>query len=231
MSRLLADVEINDDLDVQIDPETYQDQTSPAPPAAGNYRFRVKKITVRKDKEGNVVLRDGQWPVYTLEQVEIVEPAELTRTVSLFQDMSTKPFDRSGVKVSQVGDFLRAVDQTRAVRGLTAMDEAVSEAAETGAIFSGYLDWNAYDSEFAKGALEAAGLKDTKFADMDEAEKKLANEIYKKAKVKGMKKFPKLPNGNPNHVWVGPSGNSIEGRAEITRFYPSLEEVRLKQAA
>lgn len=231
MSRLLENVTIADDTDVQIDPETYQDQTSPAPPEAGNYSFKIKKLGVRKTKEGEIVLRDGQWPVYVLEQVEIVEPQEFARTVSLFQDVATKPRDRNGVKVSQALDLVRACDQTRAIRGLQEVDEALAEFVDTGAIFRGYLDWNAYDGSFAKDELEKADLKDVKFAEMNDEEKKVANDIYGKAKLKGMKKFPKLANGRANHIWVGPSGDSVEARAEVTRFYPSLETVRLRQAA
>jgi len=223
----LLDITLGDDLDVAIDPETYVDQQSPAPPVAGNYNFRIKKLGVRKNKEGEPVLTDDRWPIYVLEMVDIVEPESLARGVGLFQDLKTKPFERNGVAVMEVGDLIRAIDQSRSLRGLEAIDEALAEFVGTEATFRGYLDWSAYDSAFVKAALAEAGLTGQRYASMSDSDKKVASDIYKKAKLSGMKKFPKLANGRHSHIWTGPSGESIEARPRITRFYPSLEEIRL----
>lgn len=227
MARLLEDVNISDDLDVSINPDTYPDQQNPAPPAAGNYTFRIKKLSIRKDKDNNIVLRDGKWPVYVLEQVEIVEPESAKRLVMLYQDVSTKPFNRDGEMASAAADLVRAIDSTRPVQGLLGIDAVFAEALDQGTTFHAKLDWEAYDGDFAKQALEEAGLGGVKFAELDADDKKTASAIYAKARLKGMAKFPKKADGTPSGVWVGPSGESIEARPTLAKLYPSHNTVKL----
>lgn len=231
MARLLEGITLVDDLDVSIDPDTYPDQASPAPPMAGTYNFRIKSLNIRKDKEGNIVLKDEQYPTFVLEQVEIVEPEDLARTVALYQDISTKPFLRNGKPATIVGDLVRSLDQTASAAGLLEIDALLAQAVDQKTTFRARLDWECYDSAFAKAALEEAGLGGVRYADMDEDEKKVANAIYKSAKLQGMKNFPKLENGKHNHLWVGPSGETIEARPVLRSFYPSQETVRLVKAA
>lgn len=227
---LLEGVNIIDDLDVAIDPETYPDQASPAPPAAGNYTFRIKSLSLRKDKDGNIVLKDGQYPVYVLEQVEILEPVEFARTVAPYQDISTKPFDREGRKATMAGDLARSLDQGRAISGLLELNDTLEEAVANNTTFRAFLDWTAYDSAFVKGEMEKVGLAGVPFANMGTQERETANKIYKAARRDKMKNFSVLPSGRHSHMWVGPSGETVEARAKLTRFYKSLEPVRLRAA-
>lgn len=227
------DLPIINDLqdEVAINPETYQDQMSPAPPAANNYRFRVKKLAVRKDKDGNVIMKDGKYPTFVIEQLEIVEAANqelVGRVLYPYADISTKPFQRTpnAPPSTKAGDLLRAFDDQRAVQGLTELTDALREFVDQGATFQGRLDWIANDSAGAKEALEAAGITGT-FAEMTSEEQTQANQIYKAHKLRGMKKFPSNGNGGFVPVWTSPSGNTVEAKPDLTRFYKSSETVKL----
>lgn len=218
----LSDLNLSDDLDINIDPDTYQDQTSPAPPAAGNYAFRVKKHSVRTNKDGSVKLTDGKFPIINIMSVEIVEGLDAVRSVGLLQDIRTKPFLRGGLPVSMAGDLLRAFDQTRRARGTEVLD-ALNEFFGGGAVARGRFDWTAYDSDAARAAIDTLGGQDK----LNALGKDEINNFYSKFKVKGMKNFPVAANGRHNHFYTFPSGNVVEARLEISRFYPSEEIVRL----
>jgi hypothetical protein len=60
-----------------------------------------------------------------------------------FVKVSAKTFDRGGVKVSQVGDYLRACG----FKGTLADEQAIADAidATAGSIYEAKLDWRAYN--------------------------------------------------------------------------------------
>lgn len=64
-------------------------------------------------------------------------------TVVKYVKVSAKTFDRSGVKASQVGDYLRAVG----FRDTLGNEQAIADAVEAtaGAIYQAKLDWAAYN--------------------------------------------------------------------------------------
>lgn len=101
---------------------------------------------------------------YTLRAPESFPPAAFTRTragsLSIqidptvvgptnegftvrFVKVSAKTFDRDGVKVSQVGDYLRACGY----RGPLNTEQAIADAVEStaSAIYEAKLDWRAYN--------------------------------------------------------------------------------------
>ena len=59
-----------------------------------------------------------------------------------YSRVSAKPFLRSGVKVSQMGDYLRSVGITTRPTSPTELANAVEQTA--GRIYQGDLDWEAY---------------------------------------------------------------------------------------
>jgi len=208
----LDDIEkLNDDVtDVQVT-DDYVDQSNPPPPLAGNYRLRVLDGDLKKDREtGELIEQDGKYPIFELRTVEIVEPAALTRKVALFQDIRSKPFDRQGYPASLFGDLIRSLDETARFVGMKAGVKLLRELLGKDTSFKVQLDWEATDLELVKSRRES-GVTDN-------------DELYKDARVRGMKNFPKLGNGKPNHVWTNPvSGNKVEARATIKRFYPSSD--------
>lgn len=211
----------NDSMDVVID-GNYEDQRNPAPVPAGNYMLRVKRFKPLTNSEGKEILRDDTYPVVVLEQVEILEPSEFSnRLVGLWQNIESKPSNRQRGG-SDLADIIRAHDATRQVRGLKEALATFEEVVAAGLPFNARLDWVANDGLWVQAALEEAGLRGIPYATLDDEQKKVANEIYNKSKLQGMKKFPKLADGSFSHEWTGPGGDVIEARPRIVRFYPSI---------
>ncbi len=230
MSNL--DFDFVDDMNVGVDPDTYPDQANPAPVPAGNYLIRVTKFDVSRKPDGNVVIYNNAegkpaYPMYSIDQAQIEEPTDFAgRKIGLFQQVSTKPYNRQGELVSQMGDLLRALDQTVSARGTKAtIDEVLNLIANTPIPVR--LDWEANDFGFIKSEFEKL-FNGKRYSELSPADKNVAAGVYKRAKIVGMKNFPTLPNGKHNHVWVGPSGDTFEARAKITRYYPSLADVKFR---
>jgi hypothetical protein len=196
----------------------YNDQLPPGPPSRGDYRMKITKLSTRTNRDGEAILTDGKWPVLCIEEVEIVEGLPQSRRVMPYQDIRTKPFDRYGKPASQLGDLLRAYDQTRSFRGLNGQIEGLKELVETGATFVARGDWLAQDLEHSKARIEAAGGRDNLSKDE-------INAIYDAARIRGMQNFPAMTDRHGKIVHqaqvTGPSGNTLEARFELRRFYPS----------
>lgn len=223
------DFELSDDLNVAVDPDTYQDQANPAPPPAGTYKLQIEKWSVRKTQDGEVILTNNSsgvptYPILVLEKVKLLEPFPYNdRIVGLYQDLKTAPKTRMGQTVSDLGDIVRALDQTQGFSGLKQGVQIFGQLAET-TPFSATLDWYWYDSEFVRNQLDEQ-FDGRNYGELNPDEKRKAGEIYNKAKLQGMRKN-KLPNGKFSHIWTGPSGNKLEAKLKIVRFYPSLASVK-----
>lgn len=221
-----TDFLLADDVDLTMDPATYPEQAGPAPISPGNYALRIVALKARKTQAGAPVTRTSKlapgfnFPVYVIEKVRVVEPTENERDLMLFQDISTAPFLRGNQPAGQLQDILRAYDANAGFRtlqeGLDLWNQFISENRT----FRAWVDWSGYDGAYAKAAIaEATQLAaGGQLADSDK------NAIYNKAKVRGYKKFPKTANGGYSHIWLGPTGNVVEGRAIISRFIPAGDD-------
>jgi hypothetical protein len=222
----LLDFVQTDVLDVAVD-ETYEDQRNPAPVPSGNYTLKVLRHK-GAERDGQPILRDDIYPVIQIDQVEIIEPSEFAgRKVGLFQSFETKPSRRQRGG-SDLGDLTRALDATRTWTGLKEGVATLEELLGAGLPMNVRIDWEANDYEYVKAALTAENLNGVRYAEMIDDQKKIANDIYNKAKLRGMKNFPKLQSGDFNHEWTGPGGEVIEARPRITRFFPSTMVFRAK---
>lgn len=224
------DFDLKDDLDVTLDPDNYQDATDPAPPPAGNYKLAIEKWALRKTRDGELVLDRNSagkptFPKITIEMVRIVEPFPFNdRKVALYQDFKTKPTQRMGETVNALADLTRALDQTQGFNGLAAGIKLFGELAQNGTL-SAYCDWVWYDGDYVTAAMEEQ-FDGRNYGELSEDEKKIAGEIYNKAKFRGMKKN-RLPNGKFSHIWKNPaSGNNVTAKLQIVKFYPSLSSVK-----
>lgn len=229
----LSDLYVSDDLDVSVDPETYQDQTNPAPPLPGNYRFVCGKIVAKTDRNGKAILADDKYPVLTVQRVKIVEPTESEAEFGLFHDIRTKPYDRQGSVVSDLGDITRSMDQTRAWQGLKAGLDTFDELTQGNAPFTAQLAWEAYDGAFVEKSFDDLGIpKGTEKAALREGRitEPAYKAIYKKARL-GTEAF--IPYAKADGTVtrkttaVGPSGNTLEAKAKVKKFFPSLDQTKL----
>jgi len=221
VSFSIADLPVYDDLAVPSDPTQYADQASPAPAAPGNYRFTIVKIEPKTKKDGSLVLQDDRFPVLNLAQVKIVEPVENERGVGLFQDIKTKPGIRKGpqgqdVAFNEFRDLLRSFDATVVIESSEHQKQLLAQYVDGGATFIGQLGWQATDFDYIEAQFKAAGAET--FEARRAVAKEVANAIYNKAR-KRTKDF--VVNGKRTASILGPSGNMLEARPVITRFFPS----------
>ena len=237
----ISDLVISDDLDIEMDAESYQDQASPAPPPAGTYAGKILNLDLRRDQETKQpVLRDDKWPTLVINTINIVEGLEAERKVVLFQEVGTKPFDRYGTPASGLGDLTRAFDQTRSWRGLDEGMALLREFVETGQIFVAQYNWAVKDGDFVKAAFEQLGVP-SDYTERNDDQKKLANAIYNASRVRGQGYFPydstkekfshvlqradvsfKNPLTGANVVIEVPH-RVLEARLEITKYVPSKD--------
>lgn len=221
------DFQIDDNLDVTGD---YQGSGggTPKPPLPGNYMFKPAKWQFRKTKDGQLLLyKDKQgnprYPVISLTTVEITDPMDAARTVVLFQDVSSNPFEREGKMVSRVADLLKAINQEAVAANTGEVLQQLSDALNAGGEFRARLDYKAYDKSFAQEQVANLPSGHTK-------EQK--NECYRKAEIRGYKKIraANAANGRPElgiSRWLGPSGMVVDVQPELTVFFGGGDSVTL----
>lgn len=214
--------EVDDFEDIKLeDASTYQDQTGMAPQEPGNYRFRVVEASRRKDKDGQPI-NDNGYPQFQVSKLEIVEPEELAgRFIYPFKSYSLKPV-AGGKRQGSVPavDLLRGFDDTLTYSSGKEVLQLLAEQIESGKTFVASTNWTAKDSQFIKDAIEEAG------GDLDGMGEEEKRELFKKAIFRGQKAFPKTPNGGYLPEVVGPSGDTLEARIDLTRIYPASKEVK-----
>ncbi len=214
----LSDMEFNDDLNVALNNDEYQDQANPAPPAYGDYLLKLLSADGAKQRDSiaPAIYRAGEkkgqqrfknvggvaYPVLSIGVVEIVEGLGdgITRKLGLFADIDTNPYEREGKEVSQLGDLARALG----LPNYTGIREALTlltEAQQTGATFGATLDWESgYDKQFVDAAFEQLGLPRS-YKDQTPEQAKLANTINRWAKVTGQRNFPfNVATGRFSHI-------------------------------
>lgn len=240
----LADLEVQDDLDVAMDNDTYQDQANPAPPVAGNYMLKALKLGPKVDKDKNPVYEnnDKRYPILNLVTAEIVEGLGdgVTRKVTLFQDIKTKPFDRFGTPASNLMDLSRAYGVGNWA-GISAGIAAINEAVQLEEKFAAQLDWSVYDSDFVENALDQLGLANVSKDERTDDQKKLIGVVYNTARVTGQRFFPfnektgrfihvlQRDNVTIKHPVTGASiviegdHRALEARSTITRYFPKVD--------
>lgn len=202
--------------------DNYQDALPPAPVPERDYRLRITKWSLDKDKQGNLRLTDGKFPVILIEESEVVEPLELAgkRAVS-YERLNTKPFERpkgSGSLCSMLGDLTRSYDQTRGWKSIPEGLELLAELIATGT-FQSRLRWEAYDKDYVSTRIAELGGESMVNDDQ-------LKELRNQATIKGMKRFPKLPDGSHASIVEGPSGAQLEARLKLGSIYPSSKQLK-----
>ena len=218
--------------DISIGEDFTEPQLGPTPPKPGIYQFKAEKFQFRRDKDGNMVRWNDSkgnptYPVLGLTTVSITEPAEMARKVVLFQDVSSKPFDRDGAFVSNAADLLRSIDADVATNNTgETLAELVSRLNGVHS-FRGRLDVEAYDKQHVENEFVRLGGRDSLTKDE-------VNKVYNSAKIRGGARILKdnATKGEkggklPYYKWIGPSGEICEARPVITQFIPSTTDVAL----
>lgn len=218
-TEFMQNIGLIDDTEVAVDAKGYVGQSNPPPCPPGTYGFKVKAIDIKKDRNtGEPILKtvqkngkDYSYPTIVLEQLELVEPEDRHRLVMLYQDFSTKPFERvPGRAASQAGDLFRGFDTESSVTTLELI-EALLAQAKSGQIFYADLDWKAADWGYAIEKVEELGLRKPD-------DSKAINDLFQNAQQTGWYKF-RNDAGKISHLWEGPSGTIVEARAYLKKIY------------
>lgn len=240
----IDDIPVTDDLDVSNDPTTYQDPIAPPPPDEGAYQFRIllpkgqQDILQRNRQTGEIVLREGKYPVLNISGVQLVNEGFNERKVYPFQSISTKPYTRRDEKghevmVNNLSDLVRSHDTSLAFRGtkegLVLVNQLVNDNAVFAAKFTWFAEdwrWRAEQLDALKANAEAANLEPTREA---------KGKIYEMAKLEGQAKFRNPETGRYETTWTGPSGNEIPVKFQIKSrgfygfdFIPQLQQTRTR---
>lgn len=211
-------IDVQDDLSVALDPQTYQDAQPPMPLFRGLYGYRIKDMDLMKDKDGKLILQNG-YPTLVIKQVEVVEGVERARTVYMYQRVSIKPRARQNfetgqtTQVSDLADLVRSGDASAAFSGWKEALSVLQSLVAQNNIFYGKFDWEAADREAIKEAVESirASAEDENAPEV----KKAVNQAYKTFTRRGQSKF-KAPNGSGYVPYMtGADGSKIEARVVI----------------
>lgn len=167
----------NDQYD--FNPQQYADAGRNAIlPLPGEYRIKATSAKLKAKNGENVTYTDGNGNTYrvvTINRIEIVEPEDENGQFSIFQDLSSKPYQRKGmggqmVPVSKVMDAIRAIDVTLSTEP-TSWDDACDvllREFQSGSTFNVRLGYKVLDLDGAKADLKG----------VDENDRQRVNEIF-----------------------------------------------------
>jgi hypothetical protein len=123
----------------------------------------------------------------------------------------TTVYERNGAKASQLGDLIRAIDDSVTWTTLAEAGSVIQRAKDQGQTFRAKLKWEAFDAEW----FEDQGGKT-----MDKKSPE-AKQLRKQATTAGMANFRQAPDGTFLPEAMGPSGNPLVARLSLDRFVPS----------
>lgn len=186
-------------------PEEYVDGNMPSLVPEGRYDLVITDWDVSRDYETKQP--DGKAFILQTQVVGGEHDGKTVRNLRVW----TSQFERNGVKVSGLGDLIRAIDDT--ARFTTFQDAAavIQKAADQKTPIQVSLKWEAFDVEYfnAKGGQSLVRKSPEEKA------------LRKEATVKGMTNFRQAADGSYLPEVVGPSGNTLEARIVINSYTPS----------
>jgi hypothetical protein len=195
---------------VVASPDDYQDQAGFSLLPEGRYNLKVNAYGVDRDQEG--AIRNPAAPTFILNEIEVVD-GDLAGRKAFFIRVRSNSYERpagSGVRASELGDLMRALDRTYDWQNrVTLADEMLARAVQTGMVFKARLRWSAFDS---------AHWNNEGGSDLPKDEQKV---LGKACRLDGMKKFPTDSKGNYLPQWVGPSGETVDARIAVAQYFPS----------
>jgi hypothetical protein len=193
------------DIDV-ASPADYVDNAGPGLLPEGTYNFYLKEYEVGLDPV------TGEFRNYiNMRRLVVADGPHENRWANDLRVWTAK-FQRNGIVVSMLGDFLRGIDDQETWSGIDGATALLNRAIDQNIPIRLTVKWEAYDRA---GFEQNGGLR----LQPKSPEQK---QLRKEATVKGMKNFPQLPDGTYRPSTSGPlSGETVEARLSIDRVYPS----------
>lgn len=193
--------------DIQVAPDSeYVDGGGRSLPSEGTYDFIVRDFEAITPKDEPTLFRG-----FNLKEVEIVSEGDAKGKRLYNMRVWATTYERNGVRVSGLGDLLRAIDQTASWSTPAEAGMILQKAKDQKEVFRVKIGWEAFDQEYY----------DEKEGPLMENKSPEQKALRKEATVKGMRNFRQTPDGTFLPEVTGPSGQVIEGRAVFTNFIPS----------
>lgn len=193
-------------LDIEVaEPTAYVDGNMPMLVPEGTYDLVITDWDVSRNRETNQP--DGKAVVLNCKISGGEHDGKSVRNLRVW----TAVFERNGVKVSGLGDLIRAIDDTARWGTLGEAGTILQKAADSRTPFRVKLVWEAFDRDFyADRGGESMVAKSPE-----------QKALRKEATIKGMARFKQAPDGTYLPEVTGPSGNVIEARITIDRYIAS----------
>lgn len=196
---------LNVDIDV-AGPQDYVDNAGPGLLPEGTYNLHLVEYEVGLDPV------TGDFRNYINMRRMRVADGDFQNRYADNLRVWTTPFQRNGIRVSMLGDFLRGIDSGREWSGLDGAADVLNYAIDQKVPIRIKLIWEAFDRA---GFEQLGGLRLQRKSPEEKA-------LRKQCTVKGMKLFPQLPDGSFRPTTISAiTGEVLEARLSIDRVYPS----------
>ena len=186
-------------------PEEYADGGAPNLLPEGTYDLHIKSFEPIMDRDDKDLFKGFNI------QAEVADgdlQGRGTGRLSVWASV----YERNGIPVSQLGDFIRAIDSSASWKSPADAGRIIQMAIDRKMPVRVKLGWEAFDQN---GYEEAGGKKGP-------ASKTPEQKLLRKAHtVKGMSRFPKNPDGSHRGEIEGENGEIIEARLSINNFISS----------
>lgn len=186
-------------------PAEYADGGAPNLIPEGTYDLTIKNFEPIMDRDDERVFKG-----FNL-QCEVLEGEFAGRGTGRLAIWAT-PYERNGVKVSQLGDFIRALDSQAEWTSPADAARIIQMAVERKMPFRVKIGWEAFD----QNAYEEQGGKKGAASKTPEQKK-----LRKECTVKGMVNFPTNPDGTYRPEILTAEGDVLEARLSINNFISS----------
>jgi hypothetical protein len=191
--------------DISVAPPTeYADSSTPNLLPEGTYDFVLKGFEVISDREDPSLFKGFNITV-------VVDGGAYDGRVVNRLSIWASPFYRNGVKVSGLGDFIRAIDASAEWSSAADAAKILQMAVDRRMPFRLKLGWEAFD----QGKYDAAGGR--ALENKSPEQKKLRKDCT----IKGMRNFPQNPDGTYRPEIEDSEGNLMEARLAINGYVSS----------
>lgn len=204
----MVDMSILESLNTDISvapPDEYADGGAPNLLPEGTYDLHVKSFEPIMDRDDKELFKGFNI------QAEVAD-GELTGRGTGRLSIWASRYERNGVQVSQLGDFIRAIDSSATWTSPADAGRIIQMAIERKMPVRVKLGWEAFDQV----AYEEAGGKKGPASKTPEQKK-----LRKDCTTKGMVNFPKNADGTHRGEIEGENGEIIEARLSINNFISS----------
>lgn len=202
----MVDMELLESLNTDISvapPEEYADSSTPNLIPEGTYDLYVTSFDVLLKKETK------EFNGFSI-TAQVAHGDHEGRSTGRLQIWAST-YERNGVRVSQLGDFIRALDATAAWNDPASAAKIIQMAIDRKMTFRAKLGWEAFDetSYEDKGGKAMAPKSPEQKA------------LRKACTIKGMRNFPLNPDGTYRPEIEVESGDVVEARLAINGFISS----------